>query len=72
MKYVLFETPYPDCMPVVRIFEEITSHNEVKAEVLFGKPGLKVVSAGKIWFNGEGGCTCVHSSVSLGMRFNAV
>jgi len=73
MKYVLFETPYPDCMhcmPVVRIFEEITNHSEVRVEVLFHKPGLKVVSAGKIWFNAEGGCTCVHKSTSIGMSFD--
>jgi hypothetical protein len=70
MKYILFESPTG--METVRVFDEITSHSEVKAEVLSGKPGLKVVSAGKIWFGDVTGCTCIHSSVSLGMSFDEV
>jgi hypothetical protein len=70
MKYILFEGP--DFRPTVRIFDEITSHNEVRAEVHSGSPGFRVVSAGKIWFGDATGCTCIHSSVSLGMAFDEV
>ena len=68
MKYILFEHP-TSAFPTVRLFDDITGHNEVKAEVQAGKPGLEVVSAGKIWFNGES-VSCVHQSVSLGLAFN--
>lgn len=68
MKYILFEHP-SDPIPTVRIFDDITSHNEVRAEVQSGKPGLSVLSAGKIWIKGDE-ITCVHQSVSLGISFD--
>ena len=70
MKYVLFAvSDTAGWLPTVRIFDDITGHNEVKAEVQSVKPGLEVISAGKIWINGERvGCT--HESVSLGLSFD--
>jgi hypothetical protein len=56
-------------VPTVRLFDDITGHNEVKAEVQSGKPGLEVVSAGQIWINGES-VSCVHKSISLGLEFD--
>jgi len=70
MKYILFALPNAT-ISTVRIFDDITGHNEVKAEVQSGKPGLEVVSAGQIWINGNGlGVTCIHTSVSLGLSYD--
>lgn len=68
MKYVIFVAP--DEMETVRIFDEITSHNEVRAEVQSGKPGLKVLSAGTVSFQGSEQCHCIRKSVSLGLAFS--
>ena len=67
MKYILFAPPTG--VLTVRLFDDITSHCEVRAEVQSSKPSLEVISAGQIWINGES-VSCVHKSISLGLSFD--
>lgn len=69
MKYILFDSP-SSAIPTVRIFDDITSHVDVRNEVLSSKPGLIVLSAGEIWFHYINGCLCYHKSVSLDLPFD--
>ena len=75
MKYIIFEAPDGMGMETIRVFDEITSHSEVMAEVHAYKPGLKVVSAGilrlTIKDNGMPAPYCVAKSVTLGIPFSS-
>jgi len=60
MKYVLFDS---GSLPTIRIFDEMTKHSDVGREV-----GLKVISAGKIYFNPE--ISVINGSVSLNVSYS--
>ena len=67
MKYVIFEKP--DGLETVRVFDEITDHSQVAAEVLTHRPGLKLISAGKLLYGDDGGLYCVSGSTTLKIEY---